>query len=328
VIAMLGLLATGVQLLYGVAIAAWLAVLLVLAASLTLLPALLSWTGRRIGEGGRRRRRGPSRDGVWPRWIALIQRCPAAAAVAATALMLLLAAPALGLRLAASDAGNDQAATTTRKAYDLLAEGFGNGFNGPLVVAVSLPTSGRGRTLARLESAIQRTPGVVSVGPARLNPAGDTAAVTVYPATSPQSSQTYSLARHLRGSILPRVERATGATAYVGLTASQVDFAHVLSSRLPTVIGIVIGLSALLLLIVFRSLLIPLQAALMNLLSIGAALGVVQAVYERGWLSGLVGNQVSPIEVFIPWSSSSRRSRPATTTSSSSWARALDRRSP
>jgi RND superfamily putative drug exporter len=302
VIALLGMFALGVNLLNGVAIAAALGVVLVLAASLTLLPALLRLLGRRIGEVGRARAaRAENGPGFWARWVGSIQRRPAVAAVAATAIMLALAAPALGLRLGATDAGNDPAGQTTRNAYDLIAQGFGKGFNGPLQLAVKLPKANAGSALAHLNGSLRGTPDVASVAAPRLNAAGDTASIQVYPTSSPQSAQTTTLVTHLRTSVLPPLERATGTTVYVGgATASQADFAHVLSSKLPLFIGIVIALSALLLLVVFRSFMIPLQAAVMNLLSIGAALGVAQAVFERGWLSSLFGVQPGPIEAFIP----------------------------
>ena len=304
VIAVLGLFVVGVHLFYGVALATSLTVLLVLAASLTLLPALLSLAGKRIGAGrSSRRARTPSvsRAGVSARWIGLIQRRPALAALASTALMLALAAPALGLRLAASDASIDPASTPTHQAYELMSKGFGPGFNGPLSLAVRLPRSGSTEALAQLSAAATRTPGVASVSRPIINAERDTAAITVFPTTSPQSKQTYDLVKHLRASVIPPVAEATGTTVYVGgFTASQVDFARVLSNKLPLFIGVVILLSALLLLVVFRSLLIPLQAAIMNLLSIGAALGVVQAVFERGWAASLLGVPRSPIEAFIP----------------------------
>ena len=302
VIALLGMFALGVSFLYGVAIAASLGVLLVLAASLTLLPALLMFTGKRVGRVRRRRSRPREPGGgFWFRWVGLIQRRPAWAALASTALLLVLAAPALGLRLGASDSGNDPANQTTRRAYDLLATGFGSGFNGPLQLAVKLPAAGDTASLTRYTAALQHTPGIASVAAPRLNPAHDTAAIAVYPTTSPQSAQTTSLVKHLRSDVLPPLEQATGTTVYVGgATATQVDFAHVLSGKLPLFIGLVVLVSALLLLVVFRSLLIPLQAALMNLLSIAAALGVVQAIFERGWLGGLLGIQPGPIDAFIP----------------------------
>ncbi|MEA2161198.1 MAG: putative drug exporter of the superfamily [Solirubrobacteraceae bacterium] len=299
VIALLGMFALGVNLLNGVAIAAALGVVLVLAASLTLLPALLRLAGRRIGETGRARAAGAGdKPGFWARWVTSIQRRPALTAVAATAVMLALAAPALGLRLGASDAGNDPAGQTTRKAYDLIAQGFGKGFNGPLQLAVKLPKANAPAALAQLSAGLRATPDVASVAAPRLNPAGDTASIQVFPRSSPQSAQTTNLVTRVRDSVLPPLERATATTVYVGgATATEGDFSHVLSSKLPLFIGIVIALSALLLMVVFRSFLIPLQAAAMNLLSIGAALGIVQAIFERGWLFGL---QPGPIDAFIP----------------------------
>jgi RND superfamily putative drug exporter len=301
VIALLGLFSVGLRLLDSVALASAAAVVLMLAASLTLLPALLAISGHRIGRTRRPVRIAADRPGAWSRWIALIQRRPLVAAVGATVLLLTLASPLLGLRLAFSDAGNDRPSTTTRQAYDLLAQGFGPGFNGPLQLAVGLPSHGAGAALTRVRAAVRATPGVAFVSPAEVSASDAAAAITVVPTTPPQSSQTYRLVKQLRRTVLPPVARATGASIFVGgVTASQVDFAHVLSTKLPIFIGIVLALSALLLFVVFRSALIPLQAAVLNLLSIGAALGVVQAIFERGWLHSLVGAQRSPIEAFIP----------------------------
>jgi RND superfamily putative drug exporter len=304
VIALLGMFALGVSVLNGAAVAAAIGVVLVLSASLTLLPALLGFAGRRIGavgRGGADRDADTGKPGFWRRWVRRVQRRPAVTAIAATALMLVFAAPALGLRLASSDAGNDPASQTTRQAYDLLAKGFGPGFNGPLQVAVALPKPHDTAALKQITAAVAATPGVASVATPRLNPTVTAAAVIAYPTTSPQSAQTSSLVARVRGNVIPPVERTTGARVYVGgATASQVDFSHVLSSKMPLFIAVVIALAALLLLLVFRSLVIPVQAALMNLLSIGAALGVVQAVFERGWLGGLFGVQAGPIDAFIP----------------------------
>jgi RND superfamily putative drug exporter len=299
VIALLGMFALGVSLLNGVAIAAALGVVLVLAATITLLPALLRLVGRRIGRT-RSRRAEPAmtKPGFWMRWVSAIQRRPIVATIAAAAIMLTLAIPMLGLRLGSSDAGNDPAGQTTRKAYDLIAQGFGKGFNGPLQVAVKLPKTNAAAALTQLNAGLRATPDVASVAAPRIDAAATTAAFQVFPRSSPQSAETTNLVTHLRNSVLPPIERATGATVYVGgATASQVDFSNVLSSKLPLFIGIVIALSALLLMVVFRSFLIPLQAALMNVLSIGAALGIVQAVFERGWVFGI---QPGPIDAFIP----------------------------
>ena len=304
VIALLGMFLLGVSFLYGLAIAASLAVLLVLAASITLLPALLTFLGRRVGERGRiarlvsRRRPRRERLGFWVRWIALIQRRPAAAAIAAGGLMLLLAAPALSLRLGSSDSGNDPTSFTTRRAYDLLAQGFGPGFNGPLSLVVKLPAKGDTAVLTRLAAAVRGTPGVASVAPPRLSPAGSAAVLSAYPASSPESSATAALVRDLRSRVIPPLEAATGAQVFVGgSTATFIDFASVLSAKLWLFIAVVVLLSALLLLVVFRSLLIPLQAAVMNLLSIGAALGVIVAAFQFGWFPGAAPG---PIDAFVP----------------------------
>jgi putative drug exporter of the RND superfamily len=295
VIAVLGLFLVGVKLFYGVALATSLTVLLVLAASLTLLPALLSLAGARVS------RRATARGTVWRRWIGFIQRWPLGAAAAATGTLLLLTAPALGLRLASSDAGNDRPGTTTREAYELLKRGFGPGFNAPLQIAVAVPSRGSATHVTALRSAIARTPGIAAVAQPVYNQAHNAVSLTVFPQSSPQSSQTYALVKHLRKVVVPSAVAGSGLTAYVGgFTASQVDLAHVLSNKLPLFIGVVILLSALLLLVVFRSLVIPLQAAFMNLLAMGASLGVVQAVFERGWGAGLIGATRSPIEAFIP----------------------------
>ena len=299
VIAMLGMFSARIDSFYGVAVATSVTVLVMMVGALTLLPALLSWSGARIGA--RRRTRPPGDGGAWARWVGLVQRRPAVSAIAAAVLMLLIAAPALGLRLASSDASNDLQATTTYKAYELLAAGFGKGFNEPLLVAAQLPPTGMARTVAQLTAAIGRTSGVASVARPELNRARDTASITVYPTTAPASVQTYNLVTHLRDEVIAPIERASGANVYVGgWTATQVDSAQVTSDRLPVFIAVVIGVSALLLLLVFRSLVIPIQAAIMNLLTIAASLGFVQAIFERGWLAGLFGAQRTPIAPWMP----------------------------
>jgi len=301
VIALLGMFALGISLLNGAAVAAAIGVLLVLAASVTLLPSLLMLVGPRVGRRRAARAGATTPIGFWRRWVRVIERRPIWAAAGSAALLLLLAAPILGLRLGSSDAGNDPANQTTRHAYDLLATGFGPGFNGPLLVTVGLPSSDNTAELTRFTHTLRQTEGVASVAAPQLSPAGNTAAITVYPTTSPQSSQTSSLVKRLRSDVLPPIANATGTTVFVGgVTATQVDFAHVLGTKLPLFIGLVMALSALLLLIVFRSLLIPIQAAVMNLLSIGAALGVVQAIFERGWLASVIGVQKGPIDAFVP----------------------------
>ncbi len=305
VIALMGMFALGIGFLYGLAVSSSVAVLLVLAASLTLLPALLTFFGRRIGKPGvlaRRRTTPPAdRSSFWTRWIATIQRRPWLAFIASGAIMLALAAPALSLRLGNTDAGNDPKSQTTRRAYDLLAQGFGKGFSGPLLVAIRLPGSRRTTALARFTAAIQSTPGVAAVSRPRLSPTGDVATISAFPDASPQSTQTASLVNHLRRDVIPPIARVTGATAYIGgTTAAQIDFSNVLASKLWLFIGVVVLLSALLLMVVFRSLLIPVQAAAMNLLSIGASMGIVVAVFQWGWLGSVFGIAGGPIAAFLP----------------------------
>jgi RND superfamily putative drug exporter len=333
VIALLGMMLLGVEFLYGVAISASIGVLLVMLASLTLLPALLTLAGARVaagGRGARARARAAERageadvspvaaaaGGAWLRWSAFVQRRPRTIAAVSALTMLLIAAPATALRLGSSDASNDPASQTTHRAYELVAQGFGEGFNGPLLVVAKVPNASREAAeqgvllteapgggkpaVARLRAAIAGTPGVVSVTPAKINPAGSVATITVYPRSSPQAYATTQLVTRLRDSVVPPIAARTGMTVYVGgVTAGAVDFATTLGHKLPLFIGVVVLLSALLLMIVFRSLVIPLQAAVMNLLSIGASLGVIVAIFQWGWLGGLIGVQKGPIESFIP----------------------------
>ncbi len=305
VIALLGMLALGVALLNGVAISAAIAVLSVLAASLTLLPGLLAFFGDRIGRPtllARRRGTPPhGRSTFWTRWVAAIQRHPWAALVASTAVMVVLALPVLSLHLGNTDAGNDPRSQTTRQAYDLMSHGFGQGFSGPLVLAIELPHARDSAALEPLIATLRRSPGVAAVAPPRISPSGDVATVVAYPTTSPQSTQTEQLVRHLRRDVIPLLEQRTGIVAWIGgTTAAQIDFSSVLGGRLPYFIGVVVLLSALLLLVVFRSLLIPLQAAVMNLLSIGASMGIVVAVFQFGWAGSLFGIAGGPIMAFLP----------------------------
>jgi RND superfamily putative drug exporter len=320
VIALLGMMLLGVDFLYGVAISASIGVLFVMLAALTLLPALISLAGGRLARPSRRARRKAGRAAaangtdaaangahapvgghMWLRWSGFVQRHARPIALGATLLMLLIAAPALALRLGSSDASNDPPGTTTHRAYELLAEGFGQGFNGPLQVVVRLPHRGDTAALNQIESALAGAGGVVSVTPPRLNPAGEVATFSVYPRSSPQAYATSQLVSHLREDVIPPVAARTGAVAYVGgVTAGAVDFAAVLAHKLPLFIGVVVLLSALLLMLVFRSLVIPLQAAVMNLLSIGASLGVIVVVFQWGWVQSLMGVSPGPIESFIP----------------------------
>jgi RND superfamily putative drug exporter len=308
VIALLGMMLLGVSFLYGVAISASIGVLLVMLGSLTLLPALLTFAGTRLVRPGRRaRKRGVKATdahagGAWLRWSHFVQNRPWTIAIIASLVMLIIAAPATALRLGSSDAANDPTSFTTQKAYELLAEGFGQGFNGPLLIVARVPRSpGSTSDLNDLRASLADTPGVVSTTPPRLNPSGEVATISVYPSSSPQAYATTQLVSHLRSQVIPPVAAKTGMRVYVGgFTAASVDFANTLSKKLPVFIGVVVLLSALLLMVVFRSLVIPLQAAVMNLLSIGASLGVIVVVFQWGWFDGLMGVSGGPIESFIP----------------------------
>jgi RND superfamily putative drug exporter len=307
IISLLGMLLLGVTFLYGVAIAAAIAVLMTMIASLTLLPALLAIAGRRVDRLripglGKRRPIGEIELSRWFRWSATIQRHPVIAMLLSGGLLIVLCIPALSLRLGSSDAGNDPAGTTTRKAYDLLAKGFGPGFNGPFQVVAKLPNKGDDAVLVSLRREIEAESGVASVTPPTLNPAKDVGVIQVYPTTSPQSEETTKLLERLRGDVIPPAEHGSGAAVYVGgITAIFEDFGDVLTEKLPLFIGVVVLLSALLLMAVFRSILVPLKAMLMNLLSIGAAFGIVVAVFQWGWFGGLIGlDGTGPIEAFLP----------------------------
>jgi RND superfamily putative drug exporter len=306
-IAMLGMFALGVSFLYGVAIAATVTVAFTVLSALTLLPALLaSPIGRWVP---RRRERRALKAGqfqhnvespIWVRWTSLMSKRPAVFAVVAALVMLIIAIPFLSMRLGSSDAGTDPSNTTTRKAYDLLAKGFGPGYNGPLELVAQIKEPSQLAAFKKTETAVAATPGVVgSTGVAVLGGHGrpTVAIASVYPKGSPQAASTSDLLSHVRSTVIPAATKGTGLTVLVGgTTAIFEDFSHILSAKLPLFIGVVVVLSFLLLLAVFRSLVIPLTAAVMNLLSAGAAFGIVTAIFQKGWLGGTTG----PIETFVP----------------------------
>jgi putative drug exporter of the RND superfamily len=305
VIALLGLFVVGLPFMDGLAAATIVAVALVLAAALTLLPAIFGFAGTAIDRlhlpgniGGT----GGTGSGFWIRWSQIVQRRPLTCAACALAVLGVLAVPLFSMRLAFSDAGNDPASLTTRQAYDLLADGFGAGYNGPLLIAADLRGPRARSGLARLDARLSRVPGVASAGPPAVNAAGDAAVIVVYPATAPQSAQTASLVRRLRDQVIPAATAGSGVTALVGgETAAGVDTSAYLAGRLPWVIAAVVLLAFVLLAVVFRSIAVPVKAAAMNLLSIGAAYGVIVAVYQWGWLGGLFGaGRAGPIDPWIP----------------------------
>jgi RND superfamily putative drug exporter len=306
IISLMGMLLLGISFLYGVAMAAALAVLFTMIAALTLLPALLTIAGRRVDRlripGLGKREPSTAEDTRWFRWSREIQRRPVLSAVLSGGLLLLLCVPTLSLRLGSNDAGTDPAGSSTREAYDLLAEGFGPGFNGPFAMVGALPGKGEDEALVTLRKALKDEEGVAKVTSITLNPAKDTGVFQLYPTTSPQSEDTTTLLDHIRSDVLPPIEQKTGARLHVGgITAIFEDFGDAIAEKLPLFIGVVVLLSALLLMAVFRSVLVPLKAMVMNLLSIGAAFGLIVAVFQWGWGASVIGvDGTGPIISFFP----------------------------
>jgi putative drug exporter of the RND superfamily len=316
VIAVLGLMLTGLSYMYGVAIATSLAVLTVMFASITLLPAFLSYLGPRVDklripllgrslkradEAERQRERGGESPAA--RWSHVVQRRPWPFAIGALVVLLALAAPALGMRLGFPDAGNDPPDSMTRQAYDLNTEGFGPGTNGPIQIAATMPTSPQAKSeIDAFANTLRSTPDVAFVVPPRINQAGDAALITVIPKTSPQDEATEDLVTHLRDDVVPDQFNGTGIDVQIGgVTAALEDQSTYMTGRMPLFIAGVLGLSFLLLLVAFHSPLISLKAGIMNLLSVSAAYGVMTLAANGGGLSNLIGiDHEVPIAPFMP----------------------------
>jgi putative drug exporter of the RND superfamily len=305
-ISVLGLFLMGVGYLQGVAVSTSLAVLVVMAAAVTLLPALLSYAGPRVNRlripGLGRALRG---DGPTPamRWSRVIQRRPWTAAIAGAAIVLALAAPVLGLRLGFPDEGNDTSGSMTRTAYDLTVEGFGPGANGPILLVAQLPAGQGKQALDPLVRAARADRDVAYVSMPQPSPDGRAAVMTVVPRSSPQSQATTALVQRMRDGVVPGAVAGSGVTVDVGgATAGFVDQSELVASRLPLFIAGVVGLSFLLLLSAFRSPLIAMKAGVMNLLSVGAAYGVMALFAGGGWFgSDLLGiDRATPVAPFIP----------------------------
>ncbi len=313
-IALLGMLTVGVSVLSGAAIAASIAVLLPMAAAQTLAPALIGVLGTRILTRKQRAALAagevhpPESSARWASWATRVQRHRLSFGVAALAIMLVLTIPAFSLRLGAADAGTDPTSTTTttHRAYELLVRGFGPGFSGPLELVAPVESSEQATTFRHVVAAAGNTSGVVAVGAAQLLPAGrghpGVAVAQVYPTGSPQDASTSKLVTTLRSHVIPQAVSGQHLTVYVGgQTALSDDYAAQLEAKLPIFVAIVVALSFLLLMIVFRSLAIPATAAVMNLLSAGAAFGVIVAVFQWGWLSSVVGvTHTGPIPPLAP----------------------------
>jgi RND superfamily putative drug exporter len=306
IVALLGLLILGVSFLNGVAIASSITVLTVMTAAVTLMPAFLGMFGMKVLSKKERRRleeegpHDPKLDGRWPRWAAFVQKRPVPLSAAALVLMLALAIPTLSLRLGSSDAGQDPKDKTTRKAYDLLAKGFGPGFNGTFQIVATTPNGKADLPqVAKLAAALESTDGMASVSPPVPSPNGRIALIEAKPDYAPQAAATSRLIDTLRTEVVPRA--AGNLEVHVGgITALFDDFAGVLTDKLPLFITVIVLLGCFLLMIAFRSILVPLTAAVMNLLAAGAAFGVVTAVFQKGFLAGPLGVGVGPVEAFLP----------------------------
>jgi RND superfamily putative drug exporter len=318
-VALLGMLVLGIGFLDGVAVATALTVAITVLAALTLLPALLSYLGPRALSRRQRRRQVDSAlsrvhaarlaaisvpRGLWQRWADIVHRRPRALSGLALLLMVVLAIPVLTLHLGTSDAGNDPAGSTTHQAYEMLSDGFGPGFNGPLTVVVKAADAQQQAQVGHLLDELSRTPGVAGVAEQASvrQGAGAVDVLNVIPTTSPQSTATTDLLADLRQHVIPAAIGDTGLQAHVGgLVATNADFAGVLTAKLPLFLAVIVGLSFLLLLLAFRSLLIPLTAAVMNLLAAAAAFGVVTAFFQWGWGSSALGmGGAGPVETFLP----------------------------
>ena len=300
VVAITGLLATGIPFVGRMGIGSAIVIAMVAVGAVTVLPTLMGAFARRL-RPKRPEHVEPSQR--FARWAGLVTRRPVAATIAGGLVLVLLATPFASLRLGQPDDGNDSQGSTTRVAYDRLAEGFGPGFNGPLVLAATTPSDGSGQpTLTRVERAVAADRDVAVVSPAELSPAGDAAVLTVIPKSSPQDERTTELVDRLRDKVLPAATGGSRVDVHVGgATATLQDLADKIASRLPIFIGMVVGLSVLLLMAVFRSLWVPLVSAAFNLLSIAAAYGVVVLVFQEGVGSGLLGvDGEVPIVSFVP----------------------------
>ncbi len=312
VISMLGLFAMGLSFMRGAAVVTILGVLVVMAASVTLFPALLGYLGKHVdrlrlplgrrgqvvvAEGGHVE---PSRG--WLAWSRLVDRHRWTAATLGVVALLALASPFLGVRFGFPDAGNNREETSSRQAYDALATGFGDGMNGPLLLVAELPAGSSAASLDEVSTAVAATEGVAAVAPATLNPAGDTAVMTVVPTTGPQDPETVDLVNALRDDVLPRATSGSELTVHVGgVTATSIDSSDNIAKRLPLLIGGVVLLSMLLLVASFRSIAIAVKAAVMNLLSVAAAYGVVALVLQGGWAGQLIGiDTATPLPAFVP----------------------------
>jgi len=306
-VALLGMLVLGFSFLNGLGIAASLTVLITMFASLTLLPCLLGFQKQRVLSRRERRRLasdGPEAkmvEGGWQNWALFVSRHPRVLSIGALLAIVLIALPVFSLNLGISDQGSDPAGTTTRTAYDLLAQGFGPGFNGPLAVVGAIHTPADVTAMDSLDTALHGAKDVAFVSAVTVNTARTVAFIDVVPKSSPQDTQTTALIDNIRNDYVPAATSTTHTAIYVGGSRALADdFAQVLDSKIPLFLAVIVILGCLLLMVAFRSVLIPLVAAVMNLLAVGASFGLVVAVFQWGWGSSLIGSGSGPIEAYLP----------------------------
>ena len=303
VVAILGLVVAGVPFMTAGGIAVSVVVLVMVAVSVTLLPAFLGLAGSHINRRGHRSAHGGPDGSVnpgWSRWVRHVTRNPWPYAVGVTVLLLALASPVVALRPGIPDDGALPESRTERQAYDLVAQGFGPGSNGPVVIAVDIAEDPA--VVDPLVQAIKADPGIASVRPAELYARAGVAVIVAIPTTGPQNAATHATVERLRAEVLPSVLEGSPARAHVGgQTANFADVGARVNERLPVLIAAVLTMSFVLLMLVFRSVLVPLKAVVLNLLSIGAAYGVMVMVFQWGWAAGLIGLESTvPIVSFIP----------------------------
>ncbi len=306
-IALLGMLVLKLSFLNGVAVTASLTVLMTMLASETLLASLLAFQRQHVLSRRERRaleEHGPGPvvvSGPWQRWSHFVARHPRVLSAAALTVIAVFVIPFFSLHLGSSDQGSDPPGSTTRQAYDLLAQGFGPGFNGPLAIVGAIHTPADRASMASLDASLKGKPDVAAVAPLVTNPAGTVGIIDVIPTTSPQDTRTANLIATIRNSYIPAATTSSHATIYVGGTAAVFDdFATVLTSKLPLFVGVIVFLGCLLLMVAFRSFLVPVFAAVMNLFAVGASFGLVVAVFQWGWGSSLLSAGTGPVESFLP----------------------------
>jgi RND superfamily putative drug exporter len=311
VVAILGLYVSGVAFVGALGLAAAVVVAVTMLSALTLVPAMLAVAGPRVRSGRDRRaekkaeqehqpvREPDHENSAFARWGRMVSDRPWPSAIASVLVLVVLAIPLFWLRLGQLDAGTDPTSQSSRRAYDLITQGFGPGANGPITVVVELPAGGDPNSvLGGISTTLQGTDGVASVGAPSVSPSGRTGVMNVIPTTAPDAQETTDLVDRLRDDVLPTVDEKT---FLVGTVAGYVDFTEKVAGRMIWLILAVVLLSLILLTVAFRSIVIAVKAAVLNLLSVGAAYGVVIAVFQFGWGSGLLGlDEKVPIPAFVP----------------------------